>query len=167
VPPASVAAPTCRLVLRRRPHTARSCDGALMPPAPATAPTCRPLPAIYTPRGFIRWISRFLALLDHCVSSPCGLITAVPRWISFSVLRFTPDLGWETLSPKSQARDWGLFVRGIQEKPARLQPFTLVFRLVAGRYFGRVPATSDGTLGATSGATSGDRYLGYYHRCHL
>ena len=65
---------------------------------------------VSTPCGFIRWISRFFALLDHCVSSPCGLITAVPRWISFSALRFTPDLGWETLSPKPQARDWGLSV---------------------------------------------------------
>ena len=35
----------------------------------------------------------FFALLDHCVSSPCGSITAVPRWFSFSALRFTLDLG--------------------------------------------------------------------------
>jgi hypothetical protein len=41
------------------------------------------------------------ALLEHCAPSPwgfitavldgCGLITAVPRWISFSALRFTPN----------------------------------------------------------------------------
>jgi hypothetical protein len=28
-----------------------------------------------------RWISRFFALLDGYVSSSCGSITAVPRWI--------------------------------------------------------------------------------------
>jgi hypothetical protein len=35
----------------------------------------------------------FFALLDHCVSSPCGSITAVPCWISFSALGLTFDLG--------------------------------------------------------------------------
>ena len=56
--------------------------------------------------------------ISHCVSSPCGLITAVPRWISFSALRFTPDLGWETLSPKPQARDWGLSVNAFHHHVA-------------------------------------------------
>jgi hypothetical protein len=39
-----------------------------------------------------RWISRFFALLDGYVSSPCGSITAVPRWISLSAPSVPCDL---------------------------------------------------------------------------
>jgi hypothetical protein len=44
---------------------------------------------------------------------------------------------WETLCPKPRARDWCLSVLGIPAKRQDFNRSALVFRLVAGGYFGR------------------------------